>query len=430
MAGLGGLGFLAGGAAQGFQEQSRETSLENYRLKELQIQQQGQQNAIKRFEMTRNDEIYNNNLKTLAEFVEQAKIAGHNDPKEIIAPLQGFIDTTRKFGTAIGRNDFDGQLATILAAPPKTQTAAAMAAASTKPEAKTVTGESGDQSIAIVNPGQGTVSFPGGGPDTTVPAPRADLPAGQVDTTFRDQLAKRAGLTAEELDVNGRALAAGNVSVLQNLGRGRQGGAAVKATRAWAAHTLMHEEGLSPQTAAEVLNANVAEFKGELSGAQALGRREAIVIGASTTAMQTAPRVLEASKAVSRTEYPSLNSIILAAKQGTGDPNVVRYGIAVNTFVNNYARAIGAGSAAVTNSARAEAFDNLQKAWSNGQIEAAVDQMLNKELPSEVAGAKMGMRTFLRNKGFAVPADKADTSEKGSGKKSIPAPPAGFVIQQ
>jgi len=407
-------GFALGGFASAFQQGMRDNSMAEYRQQELKLQQQSQENAQKRFDIARNDEVYGKSIAAMSEYIQEYKIAHpEGNPQQMIAPIQMWIDQTRKFSTSLGRNDFDGQLAAMIAAPPKTQTAAAMAKAEAKPEAKVLTSPSGEQNVAIVNPGAGTVDYPGGQPDTSVPAPRADLEPGQVDTNFRDQLAKRAGLTPEELDVTGRAYANGNVSVLQNLGRGRQGGEAVKATRAYASHILMHEEGLSAATAAEVLNNNVLEFQGMKSGASALARREAQTIGASTTAMQTAPRVLEASKNVSRTQYPALNSIILQAKQGTGDENVIRFGIAVNTFVNNYARALGAGSATLTDSARSEAFANLQKAWSNGQIEAAIDQMLNKELPSEVAGAKMGMREFLKQKGYAVPESKSPAATSG-----------------
>ncbi len=420
MAGGFGLGFAAQGFTDAFQQGQRDQSLAEYRTQELKLQQQAQQNAQKRFDITRNDQIYGDSMTKLGEYFQEFKIAHQYDgspekTQQMIKPVQGWIDQMRKFNTSMGRNDFEGNLAAMVAAPPKTQTAAAMAQAEAKPVAmKMQPGES----VNIVSPGAGTMKSLEG-PDTAVPSPRADLQPGQIDTAFRDATAKRAGLTSEELDVNGRALAGGNVSVLQNLGRGRQGGEAVKATRAWATHVLVHEEGLSPQTAAEVLNNNVLEFQGMKSGASALARRESQVIGASTTAMQTAPRVLEASKNVNRTNYPSLNSIILAAQQGTGDENVVRFGIAVNTFVNNYARALGAGSSTLTDTARSEAFANLQKAWSNGQIGAAIDQMLNKELPSEVAGAKMGMREFLKQRGFAVPPAKSGNGASGGGPSSM-----------
>jgi hypothetical protein len=435
---MAGFGFGLGGFASAFQQGMRDNSLADYRQQELKLQEQAQKNAEQRFQTTRIDQIRSDAMKNIAEGIESIKIAHPeigNDQisKQFMPWVEQVAGLTQKSG--LDPATVYSQFATALARPPKTQTEAAMTAATTPPKVEKMTSASGDQSIAIVDPYKKTVDYPGGQPDTSVPSPRADLPPGQVDTAFRDASAKRAGLTSEELDVNGRALAGGNVSVLQNLGRGRQGGEAVKATRAWASHVLVHEEGLSPQTAAEVLNNNVLEFQGMKSGASALARREAQVIGASTTAMQTAPRVLDASKNVSRTNYPSLNSIILAAQQGTGDENVVRFGIAVNTFVNNYARALGAGSATLTDSARSEAFANLQKAWSNGQISAAIDQMLNKELPSEVAGAKMGMREFLRQRGYAVPAggsggDKKSGGSGGDKKESkTPAPPPGFVVQ-
>lgn len=252
----------------------------------------------------------------------------------------------------------------------------------------------------------------GGAP---APGPASTTPKGQ---DFLTGLARRSGMDPTSLDVSGRALADGNTSVLQNLGRGKQSGEAVKAVRAWAAHVLVDEQGLSPAEAATRMNMGTAEFKAYQTGAQSLGRREAQVIGAATTAMSVAPRVIEASKAVDRTQYPSINSIIMAAREGTGDPNVIRYGIALNTFVNTYARALGAGNATVTDSARREAWENLKKAWSTGQIDAAIDQMLNKELPSEITGAKMGLREFLSSR-------KAGGASGGGGMPGAPAATSG-----
>lgn len=244
-----------------------------------------------------------------------------------------------------------------------------------------------------------------------------------VGPELRDALAKKAGITSDNLDVAARALNDGNISVLQNLGRGKQGGEAVKATRDWAAHILTREEGLTPAEAADKMNMSVAKFKAMSAGAQSLGKREAAVVGAATTALAVAPRVIETSREVSRTDYPLLNNIILAAKQGTGDPNVVRFGIALNTLVNTYARAQGAGSNAITDTARKEAHDILQKAWSDGQLDAAIDQIVNKELPSEITGAKQGMREFLtgtKPKAQAAPAPAAPAATGGWSVQKVP----------
>jgi hypothetical protein len=397
MAGLGGLGFFAGGAAQGYDQASQSASLNNYRTQELQIQQQAQQNAEKRQQFEQVQKIENDYWKTIDTYVEQAKIANPNmSNQDILKPIQPTLTALSKLKVSSGQpDDVTARMAALLAMPPATKTEAAMAAAKERPETKVLTSASGDQSVVFANPRAGTVTrAPSGTTAQASPDVSSDEPAAQ-GAVMLSNLAKNSGMTPEQLDVDGRALAGGNTSVLTNRGRGRQSAAQINAIRAWADHVLVNDQGLTTQQAAETLSANTAEYKGTVAGAGALGRREAQVIGAATTATQTAPRVLAASEAVSRTDYPSLNSVLMAWRQGTGDENVIRLGIAVNTFVNNYARALGAGNAAITDSARREAFENLSTAWSKGQIKSAVDQMLNKELPSEITGAKMGMKEFL-----------------------------------
>ena len=394
------LGFALGGFADAFQKGNEQNSLAQYRTDELKLQQQAQQNAQQREQFARIDKARVEMTSTISDTIEQLKIAG-KDEATIAKTIQPLVQPLKRLVKSSGSDDsmIDAQVAAELAKPSKAVTERALTQAKESPLKNELVQSEIDKNRAAAKNLSGTSST-----DT----------AGLEGDTLRDALAKHSGLTPEELDVNGRALAGGNTSVLQNLGRGKQGGEAVKATRAWAAHVLIHDQGLTPQEAADTLNANVAEFAGTKAGASALGRREAQVVGAASTAMKTAPRVLQASEAVDKTQYPTLNSILMAYREGTGDENVVRLGIAVNTFVNNYARALGAGSAAVTDSARKEAFENLNKAWSQGQIGAAIDQMLNKELPSEVTGAKMGMREFLGRKAL----QKAAGDQGSSGPKT------------
>lgn len=391
-------GFALGGFADAFQKGNDQNSLANYRTEELKLQQQSQQNQQQREQFARIDKARTEMTGVISDTIEQLKIAG-KDEATIAKTIQPLVQPLKKLIKSSGSDDsmIDAQVAAELAKPSKAVTERALTQAKESPLKNQLIESEIQKNKASAANLSGT-----SGTDTS----------GLEGNTLRDALAKHSGLTPDELDVNGRALAAGNTSVLQNLGRGRQGGEAVKATRAWAANILIHEQGLSPPEAAEALNANTSEFKGRQAGASALGRREAQVIGASTTAMQTAPRVLEASTKVDRTQYPTLNKALMAWREGTGDENVVRFGIAVNTFVNNYARALGAGNAAVTDSARKEAFENLNKAWSQGQISSAIDQMLNKELPSEVAGAHMGMKEFLGNRALKKAGDQTSKTYK------------------
>jgi hypothetical protein len=170
-----------------------------------------------------------------------------------------------------------------------------------------------------------------------------------------------------------------------NLGRGMQGSQVMNSiiTRA----TEMHPEADWSQrpTAWQDFGAGAA-------GSRVLATRGANLELAANEASSLIPRVKAASAAVSRSNYPALNSIILAGEQGTGDPNVVRFGIAVNSLINTYARAIKpTGSPTVSDINDAKSI--LDKAWSNGQIDAALDQM-QKEIDSSESALKRTRREY------------------------------------
>lgn len=217
------------------------------------------------------------------------------------------------------------------------------------------------------------------------------LTAEQRLKIMQDASAARPTLSPNEIDVNAHLFIKGNPAATTNVGRGVQGGANLGAIKGRAADILVKERGMSPEEAASFINMNTAGFMGDKRGASALALRMSQVVGASTMALATADRVTEASEVIDRTQFPDLNKVIMAAQQRTGGEDVIRFGIAVNTLVNNYARAIGAGSATLTDTARNEAHELLSTAYSKGQIRAAIDQM-KKELKSELSGADKAMK--------------------------------------
>jgi hypothetical protein len=158
---------------------------------------------------------------------------------------------------------------------------------------------------------------------------------------------------------------------------------------------LLQDQGHTGQQAADQVAKNTAAVTALNQGAGVLGRREALVTAAIQTAQQSGTRVLEALSGVERTKYSDLNKIIRAGEIRTGSAEEIRLGIAVNTFINNYARASSSISGVTTDTARGEAHELLEAYWSKGQIEAGIDQMLNRELPSELLGAQQGMETFV-----------------------------------
>lgn len=115
-------------------------------------------------------------------------------------------------------------------------------------------------------------------------------------------------------------------------------------------------------------------FAAQASGKRALETRAAGLSLAENEASSLIPRVREISGKISRTNYPTLNSLILASQKGSGGQDVIKLGIAVESLVPVYARVLKpVGQVGQGDMARAH--DILDKAWSDGQINAALDQM-------------------------------------------------------
>jgi hypothetical protein len=178
-----------------------------------------------------------------------------------------------------------------------------------------------------------------------------------------------AAFTPEDLKFLAQQRLAGDKTVFQNLGRGAQGAKNVIALR----HAVMEEakaQGKGPQELAML----DAEFGGIQAGERTLGTRTANVGMAVNEAEKFIDIAKDASDKVDRTKYPSLNSLILAAENGTGDENVVRFAAANNSLLNAYARAISP-TGTPTVSDKDHAREILTTAYSKGQYKAATDLM-------------------------------------------------------
>jgi hypothetical protein len=171
---------------------------------------------------------------------------------------------------------------------------------------------------------------------------------------------------------------AGDTSVMTNLGRGAQGSANIVALRKEIARQNADAGLTGPDQA--IRN---AEFFGVKAGQRTRGVRETNIEIAATEFKQVLPIVQEASRAVSRSQYPDLNKVIQAFNERTGDPRIVAFGGGINTLVNLYARAISP-SGVPTVSDKDHAREILQKAWSQGQFDAAV-RMMTQEVDAALA---------------------------------------------
>lgn len=154
-----------------------------------------------------------------------------------------------------------------------------------------------------------------------------------------------------------------------NMGRGIQGQQQATAIRTRAAEQEVNDGG-DPND----WPSRWQKFSTQAAGLRTLEVRAAGLTLAENEAKLLLPRVRDISGKISRTEYPTINKLILASKKGSGDPNVIKLGVAVESLIPVYAKILKpVGTVGAADMERAH--DILDKAWSNGQINAALDQM-------------------------------------------------------
>ena len=205
-----------------------------------------------------------------------------------------------------------------------------------------------------------------------------------------------AGLSGGTIDLLARQVINGNDRAFSGTPRGKEGNA-IRAAIMNRVGTIAKAENIP----AERLNTAISEYKAFQSGQRKTGERAALVDLAATEFQAVAPVLLDASEKVDRTKYSDVNKIILSYLERTGDPNVVQFGGALNTVVNVYARAVSP-TGQVTVSDKDHAREILQKAWSKGQIAAAVE-MLNREVEAALKSPKKALQHQRETYSSGVP---------------------------
>jgi hypothetical protein len=206
---------------------------------------------------------------------------------------------------------------------------------------------------------------------------------------------------------------AGDASVFQNLGRGVQGAENIVRLR----QEIARQNAQAGTTGADQAIKN-AEFQGVKAGQRTLAQKQAVIEMAATEFKGVLPVVQEASRKVSRTNYPSLNRIIQMGEEGTGDQNIVAFGAGVNGLINLYARAISP-TGAPTVSDKDHAREILNKAWSQGQFDAATG-MMQREIDAALNSPEKVRDEMRRRFGGG---SKTETDSKGEKAGGAPAKP-------
>lgn len=208
-------------------------------------------------------------------------------------------------------------------------------------------------------------------------------------------------LTPEGQELVSTAMASGYSIPLPTFGMG----AAAGKTKAEAINALAKkwkDAGISAQDGVSAM----IQGKTATAGLTQLQKTYAGVAGWEESAKAQAKIALTLSNNLGRTNYPLLNRALLAGKQQIGDPRVDPLLNSVNTLAEEYAKVIGAGNAAATDSARALAHSMFNTAQTQQQFQAVVDNMLK-----EMAGRTGGLQTAISHQRQSV-IGQPDTTQK------------------
>jgi hypothetical protein len=205
------------------------------------------------------------------------------------------------------------------------------------------------------------------------------------------QMARQAiPLDPQTLDWMAQQYWAGDKSVLQGLGYGNAGAANRIALRqAISRYGAAHN--LSPSD----LAAKLAQYSADTAGMRTIAQRGAAITMAAEEAKKSAVPVLELAAKTPRGTFVPLNRAILAGKAATGDPFVAKFRAALNTYIQEYARAV-APTGVPTNQIREHAYELLDGAYSYDQIKNVLDQ-LDFEMNIALQAPQDAMQIFSTN---------------------------------
>jgi len=180
---------------------------------------------------------------------------------------------------------------------------------------------------------------------------------------------------------------------------------------------LAKERGILPSE----LAIRVAEFTGALAAERTLGTRAANMEAPANVVAQMAPLALQASAALDRTQYPSVNSVLIVAKRGTGDTNVINLASAVNSLRYEYSRFLSP-TGVPTDKDKEKADSILDVNMSPDQFATAV-KMVQREIEAGRKGIAATRQEF--REGMLSSTAKPGGGDTTSGRHIV----GDFVVQ-
>lgn len=198
---------------------------------------------------------------------------------------------------------------------------------------------------------------------------------------IRNNLQQNAQLSDDDAKFLAQQRIAGDKSALTGLGYGNMG--AINRRKVISAMRGVLQDKFGKGADGSLVAETTAAYMGDTAAIRAISTQAARTDSGAIEMKKFAPLVEQASQSIDRTKFPSINSMELAVQKGTGGQNVIRLIDSINAFKNAYAQVVSRGGASSVD-ARLRADEVINKAWSSGQIQAAIDQ-LNKEANAAIA---------------------------------------------
>lgn len=125
------------------------------------------------------------------------------------------------------------------------------------------------------------------------------------------------------------------------------------------------------------ISAKIAQFHAQLAAASSVGRILGTTAQGTQELQQFAPLVKQLSDRISRTQFPTINSLQLAVEKGTGSPDVVQLNSYVQSIRNAYVLVMSRGGR-LTDTQRKYAGELIDGSLATGQINAALDALVTE----------------------------------------------------
>lgn len=182
-------------------------------------------------------------------------------------------------------------------------------------------------------------------------------------------------------------------------------------------YQIAEEEGISPKD----LALRAKDLQGYGQEQRTMGTQAARIVVAKSEAEKLIDPLLLANQNRVGTQYRDLNSLVNAAQRRTGDENVVKYGLALNTFIEAYSRAISP-TGVPTETQRKHAREKFDEAFSKGQMSQVLAQA---KVEMEVAEYAVYV-AINKSRGRRLDSMKGKTPEEPN--LTTPPPKSGGIL--